>query len=92
MLKLICLYLIIINIIAFIMFGADKLKAAKHKWRISEKALFASALLGGSVGAVLGMFIFRHKTQHWYFRYGLPLILIVQTAAAVLILKYLNLV
>lgn len=91
-LQIVCIYLVIMNILAFALFGIDKLKAAKHKWRISEKALFASALLGGSAGAVLGMLLFRHKTKHWYFRYGLPLILALQIAAAVLIIRYLKLI
>ena len=71
-------YLIVINIVALTLMGADKRKAKKHAWRISEKALFLSALAGGSVGALLGMLLFRHKTKHWYFVVGMPLILAVQ--------------
>ncbi len=76
-------WLVIINIVAFAMFGADKKRAQKGKWRISEKALFLSALLGGSLGALLGMQVFRHKTKHWYFRFGIPLILLLQVGLAV---------
>lgn len=76
-------WLAVVNIAAFAMFGADKKRARKGKWRISEKALFAAALLGGSVGALLGMQVFRHKTKHWYFRFGIPLILLLQAGLAV---------
>ena len=65
-----CGYLAIINLIAFAMMGIDKKRARQGAWRISEKALFGSALLGGSIGAILGMWHFRHKTKHWYFKYG----------------------
>ena len=74
-------YLIVINILAFILYGIDKKRARDHAWRISERMLIGIALIGGSVGAIAGMLLFRHKTRHWYFRYGLPLILIVQVAA-----------
>lgn len=76
-------YLIVINILAFILYGIDKKRARDHAWRISERMLIGIALIGGSVGAIAGMLLFRHKTRHWYFRYGMPLILIVQVAAAV---------
>ena len=72
------IYLILINLISFVLFGMDKLKARNHQWRISEKTLFLFAASGGSAGAIAGMYVFRHKTKHWYFRYGLPLILVVQ--------------
>ena len=76
--KLLLYYLLIINLISLAVFGIDKQKARNHRWRISEKTLFLCAILGGSVGAILGMFMFRHKTKHWYFRVGLPLILLAQ--------------
>ena len=66
------------NATAFVMMGADKRRARKDRWRISEKALFAAALAGGSAGAILGMQIFRHKTRHRYFVWGMPAILAVQ--------------
>ena len=74
------IYLAAVNITAFILYGADKKKAKRGQWRIPEKTLLGIAVIGGSAGAILGMFLFRHKTKHWYFRYGLPAILIVQLA------------
>lgn len=71
-------YIILINIIAFALMGIDKSKARKKKWRIPEKTLFLSALFGGSIGANLGMQLFRHKTKHLHFVIGMPLILIIQ--------------
>ena len=75
-------YLVLINLAAFLTFGADKRRAKRHRWRVPEKTLFALALLGGSVGAVCGMCAFHHKTRHWYFRYGLPAILSAHLALA----------
>ena len=80
MLKLILLYLLIINAIAFLLMLADKLKARKNLWRIPEKTLFTAAILGGSIGSIAGMYIFRHKTKHWYFVLGMPAILLAQLA------------
>ena len=71
-------YFIVINIISFALMYTDKKRAMKHKWRISEKALFLSAILGGSLGSILGMYTFRHKTKHWYFVVGMPTILLCQ--------------
>ena len=85
----ISVYLIILNLLAFLLMGLDKAKARRHRWRIPEKTLFLSALLGGSIGAIAGMQIFRHKTKHASFRIGMPCILILQLAlAAYLILKF----
>ena len=82
-------WLVIINIVAFCLYGIDKKRAKKGQWRISEKTLLLSAVFGGSIGAILGMYVFRHKTKHWYFKYGLPAILILQIALAVwLVTKY----
>ena len=61
----------------------DKSRARKHQWRIPEKTLFLSAILGGSIGAIAGMYTFHHKTKHWYFVIGMPAILIVQIALIV---------
>jgi len=83
------IYLMIINIIAFAAMGIDKLKAAKGRWRISEKALFLLAAAGGSIGSIAGMFTFRHKTKHLSFRIGLPAILILQCAAAYFLWRFL---
>lgn len=71
-------YLTIINVTAFALMGFDKQRAKRHLWRISEKTLFLSALAGGSIGAILGMYTFRHKTRHTSFVYGMPVILIFQ--------------
>ncbi|GAA0123098.1 MAG: DUF1294 domain-containing protein [Clostridium argentinense] len=83
-------YLIIINLIGFYIMFLDKRKAKNHKWRISEKNIFLIALLGGSLGCLLGMNIFRHKTKHWYFKFGLPSILLLQIIIIIFILKYLS--
>ena len=71
-------YLVIITLITFIVFGVDKSKARNHKWRIPEATLFFLAIIGGSIGAILGMYTFHHKTRKWYFVVGMPLILIIQ--------------
>ena len=76
--KILIIYLIAVNLLAFILYGAEKKKKKKREWRISEKTLIGIAAIGGSVGALLGMYVFHHKTRHWYFRYGLPVILIIQ--------------
>ena len=75
------IWLVIINLAAFAVFGIDKKRAKKGQWRIPEKTLFLSAILGGSIGAILGMYIFHHKTKHWYFQIGIPAIMIIQIAA-----------
>ena len=75
MLYSIC-YLLIVNIIAFFLMGIDKRKAQTGAWRIPEKTLFLSAILGGGVGAIAGMQLFRHKTRHRSFVIGMPLILL----------------
>ena len=76
--KYFLIYLLIINIIGFSAMFLDKQKAKRGKWRIPEKTLFLFALIGGSLGTTLGMHMFRHKTKHWYFKFGMPMILIVQ--------------
>ena len=76
-------YLFIINAVAFIVYGIDKLKARKGKWRIPEATLLLLAIVGGSVGAWLGMKVWHHKTMHRRFQYGLPAILLLQLAIAV---------
>lgn len=83
--KFILIYLIVINIIAFAMMGIDKRKAIKRRWRIPEKSLFLSAILGGSIGAIAGMQLFRHKTKHTKFVIGMPAILILQIVIIVAI-------
>lgn len=76
----IIIYLCVINAITFLIYGIDKWKAKRDKWRISEAALIGLAVLGGSVGALLGMKIWHHKTKHKKFLYGIPAILIIQIA------------
>lgn len=76
------LYLLLINGVGFLLMGIDKRRAKRGTWRISEKSLFLPPLLGGTVGAILGMRVFHHKTKHWYFRYGLPALLVLQLALA----------
>ena len=76
------LYLLLINALAFVLMLADKQKARKNRWRIPERTLMLTALLGGSIGALLGMYTFRHKTRHLKFTLGIPAILILQLAAA----------
>lgn len=81
--KILILYLILINLAAWGLMGADKHRARKHAWRIPERTLFAVALLGGSLGAILGMYLWHHKTKHWYFVIGMPLILVAQILVCV---------
>lgn len=90
MLNPIMIYLAIINILAFILMGMDKRRAVRHAWRIPERTLFLSALLGGSIGAIVGMQLFRHKTKHWYFCYGMPAILILQIVLAFFLYRHLS--
>ena len=82
-LTLIIIYLIAVNLIGFVLMGIDKRKAIKNAFRIPEATLFSVALVGGSLGSILGMLIFRHKTKHWYFLFGMPIILILQIALVV---------
>ena len=77
-LLLIALYFIIVNIVGFAAMGIDKHKAKKRSFRIPEATLFLLAIIGGSIGCIVGMYFFRHKTLHWYFVYGMPAILILQ--------------
>lgn len=80
-------YLVVINLIGFAMMGIDKRKAKKRAYRIPESNLFTIAIFGGSIGSILGMQLFRHKTRHWYFVYGMPAILIIQIIIVLLILN-----
>lgn len=81
------LYLVIINAAAFLLMRADKLKARRGAWRIPESTLMGVAAIGGSVGALIGMYRFRHKTRHVKFTLGIPLILIAQIALAIWLLR-----
>ena len=81
------IYLIGINLAGFIIMGVDKKRAIRGAWRISEASLFFTALLGGSLGCILGMQHFRHKTKHWYFKYGMPAILVAQVLLFALLIR-----
>ena len=72
------IYIVTVSIISFAMFGIDKYRSMNHAWRISEAALIFSAIIGGSIGSLLGMRVFHHKTKHIKFVVGIPLILIIQ--------------
>ena len=76
-------YLIFLNLVGFLIMGEDKRRAKMHRLRISERMLFLVSILGGSIGTWAGMYVFRHKTRHWYFVIGMPLILILQIAGAI---------
>ena len=80
------LYLIIVNAAAFLLMLADKQKAKRGAWRIPEKTLIGAAAIGGSIGALCGMYLFRHKTKHLKFTLGIPLILAVQIIAVIFLM------
>ena len=86
--KLVLIYLLIINAAGFLLMRIDKGKARKNRWRIPEATLITVAALGGSAGSLLGMYLFRHKTRHLKFTMGIPLILAVQVVIAVWIFVY----
>ena len=86
--KILLAYLALVNLLTFILYGVDKRKAQKGAWRVPEKTLLLLPLLGGSVGGILGMQTFRHKTKHWYFKWGIPAILLLQIALAVYIIYF----
>lgn len=82
---LLCCYLLGINAAALIVYGIDKYKAKKAKWRISEASLLMLAIAGGSIGSWLGMKVWHHKTMHKKFKYGVPCILLLQIAAMLIL-------
>ncbi len=73
-------YLVCINLAGLASMGIDKRRAIRHEWRIPEATLFLIALLGGSMGSIAGMQLFRHKTRHWYFVWGMPIIFFIELA------------
>lgn len=81
--KLFAIYLAVMNVIGVAVMWSDKRRARLHRWRIPEKVLFGVSLLGGSAGTWAGMYLFRHKTKHWYFVVGMPPILVCQAALAI---------
>ena len=82
--KILLIYLLCVNVIAFAMYGIDKRKAVKDQWRIPEKTLLLAALIGGAVGAFAGMQIFHHKTKHWKFILGVPACMILHIVLGIL--------
>ena len=86
MMNIILGYLLAVNIATFFLYGIDKYKAKKNKWRISEATLLTMAAIGGSIGAWAGMRLWHHKTMHKKFKYGIPVIIIFQVALAVYLL------
>ena len=85
LLHIVLIYCVIINVVTFLLYGIDKLEAKQGSWRISEATLLILAVIGGSIGALIGMKVWHHKTQHKKFKYGLPLILLAQIALIALI-------
>ena len=81
--KLFAIYLVVMNVLGVAVMWSDKRRARLHRWRIPEKVLFGVSLLGGSAGTWAGMYLFRHKTKHWYFVAGMSLILVCQAALAI---------
>lgn len=81
--KYLIVYLLLINALAFALMLTDKWKAVKHRWRIPERTLLLTAALGGSVGALAGMYLARHKTRHFWFRFGIPAMLVLQLLAGI---------
>ena len=73
-------YLFCLNVAGLASMGMDKRKAIRHQWRIHDDTLFLIALLGGSLGSIVGMQLFRHKTRHWYFVWGMPAIFFIELA------------
>ena len=85
---LLLLYLLLINLAAFAVYGIDKRRAIRDRWRVPEQTLFLLAIFGGSIGAWAGMRVFHHKTRHWSFRFGIPAIFLVQVILAALATWY----
>lgn len=79
-------YFFIMNVVGFVIMGMDKWRAKRREWRISEATLFAVCIFGGSIGSTLGMFIFRHKTKHWYFKYGFPAIMLIHFILVIMVI------
>ena len=86
MFPILLVVLIVMNLLAFALMGIDKMKARRGSWRIPEKTLFLVTALFGGLGGTLGMKVFRHKTKHWYFKWGFPALLAVQVVLLAVIL------
>ena len=78
-------YYLLVNLLGFYAMYTDKLRAKKRAFRIPEATMFAIAIIGGSIGCILGMYTFRHKTRHWHFVYGMPIILVLQILSILLL-------
>jgi len=85
MIWVLVIWLLLINAAGFLLMGTDKRKARKGEWRIPEKVFFIVSAVGGSLGSLCGMYVFHHKTQHWYFVVGIPVILAVQICLALVL-------
>ncbi|WP_196000782.1 DUF1294 domain-containing protein [Clostridium sp. 1001271B_151109_B4] len=81
------IYLLLVNLLLFILMGIDKRKAITNKWRIKEKTLLILCLLGGSMGGIIGMYTFRHKTKHLKFKIGFPVIFVIQLIVVLYTIK-----
>lgn len=88
--KIFLIYIIFINIVLFLAMYFDKRKAIKNKWRTPEKVLFLYVFLGGGIGGTIAMHLFHHKTKHWYFKYGFPIITIIEFVATILTVNFIN--
>ena len=85
--QIILIYLVAMNVVTFFAYGIDKWKAKRSKWRISEATLLGMAVIGGSIGAWLGMRVWHHKTMHKKFQFGIPLIIVAQIALVIWIIS-----
>ena len=79
------IYFLLVNLLGFYAMYTDKLRAKKRAFRVPEATLFAIAIIGGTIGCILGMYTFRHKTKHWHFVYGMPIILVLQIVSILLL-------
>lgn len=84
--QILLIYLFLMNLAGFLSMLIDKRKARKNDWRIRERTLFLLAIMGGSIGSLAGMYVFHHKTRHWYFVFGMPVILTLQVALTLFLL------
>ena len=79
-------YLVLVNLAAFLIMGEDKRRARRGRWRIPERTLFLPAVFGGALGGIFGMKIFHHKTRHWYFKWGFPALFLLQAGGGLWLL------